>query len=60
MFFGFFLFINLTLRLTLYRHIVTVKATIDKQSAHTKLLYLNISNEGRYKVTAEITSATPR
>ena len=55
MFFGFFLFI------TLYRHIVAVKVTIDKQSPHAKLLCLNISNEvERYKVTAEITSATPR
>ena len=32
MFFGFFLFINSSPRLTLYRHIVAVKATIDKQS----------------------------
>ena len=34
-FFGFFLFINSSPRLTLYRHIVAVKATIDKQSPHT-------------------------
>ena len=69
MFFGFFLFINSSPRLTLYRHIVAVKVTIDKQSPHAKLLCLNISNEveirrfeagRRYKVTAEITSATPR
>ena len=33
MFFGFFLFINLSPRLTLYRQIA-VKATIDKQSPH--------------------------
>ena len=41
----FFLFINSSPPLTLYRHIVAVKATIDKQSPHTKLLCLNISNE---------------
>ena len=45
MFFGFFLFINSSPRLALYRHIVAVKATIDKQSPHAKLLFLNISNE---------------
>ena len=67
----FFLFINSSPRLTLHRHIVAVKATIDKQSPHAKLLRLNISNEveissfnfeagRRYKVTAEITSANPR
>ena len=38
MFFGFFLFIHLPLRLTLYRHIVAVKATIDKQSLHAKIV----------------------
>ena len=45
MFFGFFLLINSCPRLRLYRHIVAVKATIDKQSPHAKLLCLNISNE---------------
>ena len=45
MFFGFSLFINSSPRLTLHRHIVAVKATIDKQSPHAKLLCLNISNE---------------
>ena len=45
MFFGFFLLINLSPQLTLYRHIVAVKATIDMQSPHAKLLCLNISNE---------------
>ena len=40
-----FSFINSSPRLTLYRHIVAVKATIDKQSPHAKLLCLNISNE---------------
>ena len=45
MFFGSFLFINSSPRLTLYRHIVAVEATIDKQSPHAKLLCLNISNE---------------
>ena len=45
MFFGFFLFINSSRRYTLYRHIVVVKATIDKQSPHAKLLRLNVSNE---------------
>ena len=58
------LFIHSPQRYTLYRHIVAVKATIDKQSSHAKLLCLNISNEveissfeagRRYKVTAEIT-----
>ena len=29
----------------IYRHIVAVKATIDKQSPHAKLLCLNIPNE---------------
>ena len=46
--FGFFLFINSSPRLTfIYRHIVAVivKATIDKQSPHAKLLCLNIPNE---------------
>ena len=37
MFFGFFLFILSPPRHTLYRHIA-VKATIDKQSPHAKLL----------------------
>ena len=45
MFFGFFLLINSSSRLTLYRHIVSVNATIDMQSPHVKLLCLNISNE---------------
>ena len=45
MFFGFFLLINSSPRLTLYGHIVAVKVTIDMQSPHAKLLYLNISNE---------------
>ena len=45
MFFGFFLLINSSSRLTLYRHIVAVRATIDMQSPHAKLLCLNISNE---------------
>ena len=45
MFFGFFLLINLSPRLTFYRHIVAVKATIDMQSPHAKLLCLNTSNE---------------
>ena len=45
MFFGFFLLINSSSRLTLYRRIVAVKATIDMQSPHAKLLCLNISNE---------------
>ena len=45
MFFGFFLLINSISRLTLYRHIVAAKATIDMQSPHAKLLCLNISNE---------------
>ena len=45
MFFGFFLLISSSSRLTLYRHIVAVKATIDMQSPHAKLLFLNISNE---------------
>ena len=45
MFFGFFPLINSSARLTLYRHIVAVKATIDMQSPHAKLLCLNISNE---------------
>ena len=40
-----FFFINSSPPLTLYRHIVAVKATIDKQSPHAKLLCLNISNE---------------
>ena len=44
-FLDFFLFINSSLALTSYRHIVAVKATIDKQSPHAKLLCLNISNE---------------
>ena len=44
-FFGFFLFINSSPRLSLYRHIVAIKATIDKQSPNAKLLCLNISNE---------------
>ena len=44
-FLAFFLFINSSPLLTLYRHIVAVKATIDKQSPHAKLLCLNISNE---------------
>ena len=43
--FGFFLFINSSLRLTLYRHIVAVKAPINKQSPQAKLLCLSISNE---------------
>ena len=43
--FGFFLLINSFSRLTLYRHIFAVKATIDMQSPHAKLLCLNISNE---------------
>ena len=64
MFFGFFLLINSSSRLILYRHIVAVKATIDMQSPLAKLLCLNISNEveisrfeagRRYKVSAEIT-----
>ena len=42
---GVFLFINSSPRIILYRHIVAVKATIDKQSPHAKLLCLNISNE---------------
>ena len=45
MFFGFFKKINSSPRLTLYRHIAAVKATIDMQSPHAKLLCLNISNE---------------
>ena len=44
-FLAFFLYINSSPPHTLYRHIVAVKATIDKQSPHTKLLRLNISNE---------------
>ena len=70
MFFGFFLLINSSPWLTFYRHIVAVKATIDMQSPHAKLLCLNISNEVEissfwswqkiYKVTGEITSVTPR
>ena len=42
---GFFLLINSSPRLTLNKHIVAAKATIDKQSPHAKLLCLNISNE---------------
>ena len=34
----FFLFIHLPLQLTLYRHIVAVKATIDRQSPHAKIV----------------------
>ena len=45
MLFGFFLLIYSSSGLTLYRHIVAVKATIDMQSPHAKLLCLNISNE---------------
>ena len=45
MFFGFVLLINSSSRLTLYRHIVAVKATIDMLSPQAKLLCLNISNE---------------
>ena len=45
MLFGFFHFINSSLPLTLYSHIVAVKAMIDKQSPYAKLLCLNISNE---------------
>ena len=41
----FFHSINSSPRLTLYRHIVAVKAMIDKQSPRAKLLCLNISNE---------------
>ena len=37
MFFGFFLLINSSSRLTLYRHIVAVRATIDMQSPHAVL-----------------------
>ena len=43
--FWLFLFISSSPRLTLYRHIVAVTATIDKQNPHAKLLCLNISNE---------------
>ena len=43
--FGLFSFYYLSLQLTLYRHIIAVKATNDKQGPHTKLLCLNISNE---------------
>ena len=69
MFFGFFLFINSSPRLTLYRHIVAVKATIDKQSPHAKLLcptypkrkkFRRFEAGRSYQVTAEIPSATPR
>ena len=44
-FLAFFLFINSSPPLILYRHIVAAKATIDKQSPHAKLLCLNIFNE---------------
>ena len=49
-FFAFLLFINLSPRLTLYRHIVAVK----------KFRRFQVEAGRRYKVTAEITSATPR
>ena len=38
MFFGFFRFINSSPRLTLYRHIVAVKATIDIKAESTRML----------------------
>ena len=64
--FGFFLFINSSPQLTLYRHIAAVKATIDRQSPHAKLLCLNryptwykfrrFEAGRRYQATAEMQS----
>ena len=53
MFFGFFLFINSSPRLTLYRHIVAVKATIDKQSTR-KIVVPEHTQRGRNFVVLKL------
>ena len=54
MFFGFFLFINSSPRLTLYRHIVAVKATIDKQESTRKIVVPEHIQRGRNFVVLKL------
>ena len=55
MFFGFFfLFINSSPPLTLYRHIVAVKATIDKQSPHATIVVPEHIQRGRNFVVLKL------
>ena len=56
MFFGFFIFINSSPRLTFYRHIVAVKATIDKLESARKIVVLEHIQRGRNFVWQKISS----
>ena len=50
----FFPFINSSPPLTLYRHIIVVKATIDKQSPHAKIVVPEHIQRGRNFVVLKL------